>query len=879
MSITDSPQAGAQQKKRMDRWLHRCAPIAIIVFGWLIYAHTFHSPFHLDDGHSIIRNVYIRTLSDPAAILEHGRARSLTFLTFALNYAVHGTEVFGYHVVNVGIHLANALLVFWLTLLLCRAPALQSRAESRDAPWIALLAGLLFVAHPLQTQAVTYIVQRLESLAAGFYLLCVALYLKARLRQLSERRWMAWYVASLLVGVLGAFAKETMVSIAGAIVLLEAGVLTEPGGGWRQAMARSLPRMAPYALLSAVVPVTLLMLKTSSGSLLGDLSAMTGDAPAQSRWEYLVSEFRVIVAYLRLTALPTWQNFDPAVRMVNTLRDGLTVGALGLLLLLVASAVRWLRRWPLQAVGVLWLALTILPTSSVVVILDPMFEHRMYLPLAGWAVALAASLTAARRTLARRGMSPAGAIACAVVIIVLLGLLTIRRNRTWGSSQRLWEDTARKSPTKTRPLMNLGSAFNAAGYRDRSLAQYYLSMWYYRPYAEALNNIGIVFGKLRLAERELAAYEWARRVNPEEKMVLSNLSNVYAREKRYAKAMFLLKEGLALDPTPAVLYNNLGALYIKLDDPRRALGLLRRAARIDPYLAPSHTNSSNAFLALEQRDRALYAALWAFHLDPSQGEVHNNLGTLYTEAGRDRRAARYFRSAVRLEPELAQSRAGLSRALGNLGYDAQAMYAVKVALLLDPRHELGWVQVGDLYRRARRLRRAAAAYRRALAVNADNASSWNSLGYIWSLEGKLDRSLAARLSSVEADPRYPRAWNNLGGLYPKRGRIAAGERALRRALALQPNYEQAHNNLGSVFSQQGRSDAAMAQFKIALRLNPGRLEGVFNIASMLKARGRKREALAWYERFARRWRGGAQLAAAAQGEMTRLRQQLKAPTP
>ncbi|MBI4823436.1 MAG: hypothetical protein HY805_04290 [Nitrospirae bacterium] len=163
--------------------------ILIALLGILSYSNTFNSPFQWDEDFLIAQNPIVKDLS---YFLEPSKAkgfeyygafksRYIGYLTFALNYKLHGTDVRGYHIVNLTIHILNALLVYFLVVLTFRTPYLSLRGTESRSNLIALFSALLFVSHPIQTEAVTYIFQRLASLCAFFYLLSIVLYIKWRL--------------------------------------------------------------------------------------------------------------------------------------------------------------------------------------------------------------------------------------------------------------------------------------------------------------------------------------------------------------------------------------------------------------------------------------------------------------------------------------------------------------------------------------------------------------------------------------------------------------------------------------------------------------------------------------------------------------------------
>ncbi len=201
------------------------AVITLCCLGILIYSNTLHSPFHFDDEYSIVRNFSIRNLSNLGAIWHFWPTRFITYLTIALNYHFNHLNVFGYHLFNLVIHLGSAILAWWFALLLFSTPAMKGKKIAGYANLIAFFVGLVFVAHPIQTQAVTYIIQRSCSLATLFYLASLNLYVKSRLLQQegkSLRVWMPYYGSSLITMVMAMFTKEMTITLPLMVLLYEA---------------------------------------------------------------------------------------------------------------------------------------------------------------------------------------------------------------------------------------------------------------------------------------------------------------------------------------------------------------------------------------------------------------------------------------------------------------------------------------------------------------------------------------------------------------------------------------------------------------------------------------------------------------------------------
>jgi len=284
-------------------------PLAVLLLltflATIIYSNTFSVPFHFDDTPNILENPQIKDLKN---FLDFSGNRYVGYLSFALNYHFGGLHVFGYHLVNLLIHIINGFLVYFLVLLLFKTSRRQKTladpnilstthdSQIAAAPWIALAAALLFVAHPIQTQAVTYIVQRFASLVTLFYLFTVVCYLKWRLASPETRSRFLWYWMALLFTVLAMKTKENSFTLPFMILLVEV------------VFFRSFTRRRWVALIPFLL--TLLIIPVSRGDALGEAEGFARDTTAISRSDYLFTQFRVIVTYIRLLFLPIRQNLD-----------------------------------------------------------------------------------------------------------------------------------------------------------------------------------------------------------------------------------------------------------------------------------------------------------------------------------------------------------------------------------------------------------------------------------------------------------------------------------------------------------------------------------------------------------------------------------------
>ena len=307
--------------------------LLIILLGGLVYCNTLSVPFVLDDLESITSNESIRRLGNflpGGSGLDFHLRRSVAYFTFALNYHFGGLAVSGYHLFNLFVHLGTALLVYALLRLTFRTPLLATSRLASQGGSVALLAALFFVVHPIQTQAVTYIVQRLTSLCTLFYLLSLVLYTLARLCREESGNWrgrpLLLLATSVAAALLAIFTKEIAFTLPFAALLYEACFFR---GAWR-------PRLLPLLPLLLTLPIIpFLVLTGGELSAVGTLQNYRIDIP---RWHYLLTQFPVIATYLRLLIWPIDQNLDYDYPVYTTLFTAPVFSSLLLILALLALA-------------------------------------------------------------------------------------------------------------------------------------------------------------------------------------------------------------------------------------------------------------------------------------------------------------------------------------------------------------------------------------------------------------------------------------------------------------------------------------------------------------------------------------------------------------
>jgi protein O-mannosyl-transferase len=403
----------------------------------VLYVNSFRGAFQFDDYNVIAENVGVHSWGAFLAGLPRG-IRPLLKFTYTLNW-ISDLGLFGFHLVNVTLHAANAVLLFLL------ASMVGGPSVSRFA---ALLPALLFAVHPVQTEAVTYISGRSVSLMAFFYLGSLLAYLRGRER----RSRFLLYLASPILFLLATASKEVALTLPFALVLCEA--VRRERDGWKEALRAQSVHLGLLASLSV-----LFLAHAGYGRLLEACFDIRGAG------SNLFTQIHGISYLLSRLFLPQGLNIDPDLAVYSGWRPELLPEALLLSALLAAGFFGLVKR-STAGFGILWFFLHLVPTNSFIPRLDVANERQLY--LASWGLFLA---VAAGADLLREKRGARRVTAFAAVVLILLGGFTVSRNAAYRSEVALWEDTARKSPGKARVWNNLGYAYGQAGrFRDAEAA-------------------------------------------------------------------------------------------------------------------------------------------------------------------------------------------------------------------------------------------------------------------------------------------------------------------------------------------------------------------------------------------------------------------------
>ncbi len=754
-------------------WTVAIFALVLAAAGFAVYANSLRGPFVFDDLRSIPENPSIHHLvtafSPPGGGVTVTGRPVLNF-SFALNYALSGTRVWSYHLFNLLIHLAAGLVLFGIvrrTLENCgwdgTEAATDSGARRRESSVaIAFAAGLLWIVHPLQTESVTYVAQRAESLMGLFYLLTLYCFIRGSretagprtadhttagpkglpLRGQRPRSRVIWYAGSILACLLGMGTKEVMVSAPVMVFLYDRTFLAGSfGQAWR--------RRRGWHLALAATWVTLFWLVFHAA----DRGGTAGFGIGIGFWQYAATQFEAISRYLWLVVWPHPLIIDYGARWVTSVPDVAPYAAV-VAVVVTLSAMAWWRHPRLGYLGA-WFFAILAPTSLVPGARQTIAEHRMYLALAPALVLLVLALHA---LVGRRGRIVFLAAAAG------LGALTLQRNRTYRHALALWTQTVASRPGNPAPHINLGNALLAHRQPGKALIQ----------------------------------FETALRLDPQNADAYYDAGNALLQLGRLDEAIGHFQASLQLHQGSLDARNNLADALLQAGRPAEAVKQYESVLRAQPRVAEAHYNLGNALLKAGRTSAAAREFEAALRLRPDYPEADNNLGNILARSGRLPEAAAHYQAALRADPRNLEARENLGRALARMGRlnEAAAQYAA--VLRLQPTAADAAYNLGTLLLRLDRPAEAEVQFQTVLRLQPGNSAALDDLGNILARSGRIDEAVRRFREALRVDPSNVPAHFNLGAALLQSGHPEEARAEFEAALRLDPGFAPARQALAGM---------------------------------------------------------------------------------
>lgn len=858
-----------------------------VVIVLALYHNSLNGPFIFDDIPNILENHPLRLQSlsfkdlyDAGFHNLISNKRPVAYITFALNYYFGHYDTTGYHVFNIFVHIMNGILLFLLfrtTLIIVHSSPdksimgqiipRSSLAPETQASLIAFSAALLWLVHPLHTQSVAYIVQRMNSMAALFYLLAFFLYIQGRLSPVKIWR-IFFFVGCFLSGILALGSKQIAVTLPLFLFLYEWFFFQNLDRRWLKKRIVPILCVAFFLFFAALLFLgTDPLDKIINGYRNRDFSLL----------QRVMTEWRVVILYISLLFFPhpSRLTLDYDLPLSHSLFNTPTtiMSLLGIIGLLVLAILLLVKRERLVSFCILWFLGNLLLESSVVG-LELVYEHRTYLP--SMMIIFALVYLALRYIQIRWVVT---ALLC--IAVVLFSIWTYQRSALWSDDLLLWQNNAEKSPNKARVRNNLGRAYASRELFDKAEYEYLLTIDLDPEYYQAYNNLGNVYSLQKEFDNAIETYRNGLAVAPRFALLWYNLGNAYNEQGFSEEAFDYYTKALSLGPT-ADIHFELGNSYSEKGMFDRAISEYRAAVGIDPDYANAYHNLGNVFYRMNRLDdaeqafkraitikpgsvesldalgviyflqgqpqQAIHLYTEAIQMHPDNAQLHFNLGNVYFDSMEFEKAIEEYEKAIRMEPQNIDAHFKLAKSFEAISLPEQALEEYGAVLAIAPDNLETLVSLASLCSRIGRLEDAVETYRKAQKLYPDNAMIHYNLGYVYQQNDMRDEALREYAQSIQHDPNNYGAYLRIADIYEKSGEEEKSIDIYKKLIDVSPPNAMYHYKLANTYHKLKRFDDALVEYLKTLDLNPEHKGALNNIAIIYMDRGNVSESIGYLTR-------------------------------
>ena len=695
------------------------------VLVFLIYSNTLHSPFVFDDLQRIFKNPDIRltklSLTDIVQAGFKGLSpnRPIVYISFALNYFFHQYDVMGYHLVNILIHLSNGILLYFFVKTTLSLPVLRLTRESQKL--IPCFTALIWLVHPIQTQSVTYIVQRMNSMEAMFYLLSIFLYAKARLAAPKIKR-IFLFTGSVFAGLLAIGSKEIAATLPFFIFLYEWYFFQDLNYIWIRRRFFIIGGLLVFLAVAAFMYM---------GASPLDRLLSSYERRDFTLTQRVLTEFRVVIFYLSLLLFPhpSRLNLSHDFLLSNSIIDPVTTllsifAIIGMTILAFYLA----RKERLLSFCILWFFGNLVIESSVIS-LEIIFEHRTYLP------SMLLSLLFAM--LIQHYLKPNQLrVPVVCILVVIFSLWTFERNSVWKSNVTLWRDIVEKSPGISRPHNNLGIYLMQQGKIDEAIIHFNKALQIKPHDTIPHNNLGNAMKKQGKIGEAIIHYRKALKIRPSNAKAHNNLGAVLLQEDNINEAMSHFNKALQIDPSLDQVHSNLGFVFMHQGDMNNAFVHFKKALQINPSYEKAHFGFGTALFRQGKLNEAISHYSEALRLYPDYTEAHISMGAALLEQGKLEEAIHHFSETLRIKPDHWKAHHSMGTALAKQGKLKDAVEYFSKALKIKPNYWAALFNLGTALVQQGRFDEAAVHFSRVLQIKPDFMPAQNSLRTVLQMKGE-----------------------------------------------------------------------------------------------------------------------------------------------
>jgi tetratricopeptide (TPR) repeat protein len=835
------------------------APLLLLA-GLIIYGKTFGYGFVFDDFEFIVTPPCIKNFSEMDGFWKMGfpKTRLITLYSFAANYYVNGLNASGYHVFNFIIHILTGFGIWHLAHLLLnlRNSGIKDRA-SDNTLLLAFFAALIFVVHPVQTQAITYITQRFSAITTFFYIFSLIFYLQGRLTSGFGIKRLSFWSLSLLSAVGAILSKEEAFSLPFMVMLMELMffsraeepvVKTAPKGKGKKEVVKvpatlfGMPKFLVYILaVTGTLVVLLLIVHALSGSNLSTYlhwkaKSESHDGDYVTTYTYLLTQTRVIMTFLRLLILPVKQTLEYDYPLSHSLFELPVIASILGIFLLIFTGFKLFKRSPLTAFGIGWVLLTF--SVNLIPRVNVLFEHKLYLISFGFCIAAVAIID----MLIKERRWRYGVLS---VLIVILGVTAFKRNDVWRTELSLWQDVVAKSPNKSRPNANIGKAYlelrdypNALRYLDRAIE---LNPKDNR----AITNRGSVYFALHNYDKALENYNQAMAIDPNYFGTFINRGLLYMETGQLELAKQDFDRAVAMDPKFQYAYVKRGNLLRQTGKPLEALEEFNKALSIDNVDLEALIGRAITYFDLKETEKAIKDFNQAIAIAPANGRLYLDRGFFYLNQGDIDKALADFESAIKYDPNNAEAYTKRGMAWKAKGLADLAMEDFNKALSLNPGHIVARNNRMAVYFERRQFDQALEDSNKAIEYAPHLDYTYKNRGMILQSLGKLEESIKDFTTAIEKNPSNSEPYFLRGNSYFLVQKFNEAFEDFSKVVSLQGNNAAAYNNRGIIKSMQKQFDSAIEDFDKAIGINSAYSAPYWGKALALAGKEQYKDALSF----------------------------------
>ena len=584
----------------------------LIAACFLVYANSLTNSFVWDDEALVVNNTDIRSLRCVhrfftarlfPGIKGGNFYRPVQSLSYAIDYFFWGLNPFGFHLTNILLHAANAALIYLVLF------ALTGRRE------ISFMASLLFVVHPINTEAVDYVSGRADLLAALFMYISLFFFIAEKKRSITERSdrigKAGFFMPSVAFFILSLLTKAAAV-ILPLLAMLCCFCFEKQWESFVRERRRITKRS--WALLAVLVSIPALYLliryaiRVSSGEALS-----SNPYPFYCRF---LTSFKVVLLYLKLLVFPFPLHMERVVPMETSIFSPAVFLPIIFLCVIAVVALKAYRISRIAFFGIAWFFIALVPYLNWFPMNAEMAEHWLYVPSVGFFLLAVLGLEQLRRIMPLRFIH-----IIFVIVLVCLSFITVRRNLDWRDNEAIYTQTARYSPGSPRAHYNLGNIYLEKGQFYRAIEEYGASI----------------------------------RIKPGNARVHGNLGKALLGLGRHQEAIGEFEAAVYLEPSSAGFHNKLGAAYGMAGLHERAILQFKEAIKLDPGLVDAHNNLASVYTNTGRFKEAMTEYEKALAIDPGMIEANFNLGIVYYHLGQPELATGQFEKVLRMKPDFKQA--------------------------------------------------------------------------------------------------------------------------------------------------------------------------------------------------------------------------------